>query len=221
MPDDSVRGPGDPSAGAPSVPLDLVRREIVVPKLRRISLISIAVGLLITMLVSLFAPFWAAVLIGVVIGGPPALGSHLAGRRAYWLAGRTVSARMLATRTVDIGGLTRAELVVQPGRFRQVHLALADRDNAISVPLALYGADRGAELDIMGIRRLADVLAMSELISAEIVSRVLVEHLRAEARGAGLTARPLFRAVTRAEETAPSSRVALSEDDLALILDAE
>ncbi|WP_278312985.1 hypothetical protein [Lolliginicoccus levis] len=219
MPDDSSNS-GNPRAAEP-VALDLVRREIVVPKLRRIALISIAVGILITMLVSLFAPFWVAILIGAVTGGPPALGSYLAARRAYWLAGRTVHARTLATRTVEIGGLTRAELVVQPGRFRQVHLALADRDNSVAIPLALYGADRGAELDIMAIRRLADVLAMSELISAEIVSRVLVEHLRAEARGAGLTTRPLFRAVTRAEETAPSSRVALSEEDLALIIDAE
>ncbi|GGC59415.1 hypothetical protein IEU95_06295 [Hoyosella rhizosphaerae] len=204
-----------------ALPLDLVRRDVVAPKLRRVGMVCVAVGALIALLVSLFGPNWLALLIGVGIAGPPALGAFLAARRAYWIDGRTVYARNVTTKAVNLGGLTRVELTVQPGRFRQVHLALQDREATITLPLALYGADRGAELDIVALRRLADALALSELISAETVSRVLVEHLRAEARGAGLMERPLFRALGRAEHHGRASRFALSEEDLVSLLDSD
>ncbi|AEF40276.1 hypothetical protein [Hoyosella subflava] len=210
-----------PEQTQPPIALDLVRRDVVVPKLRRVAMVCFAVGIVVALLVSLMTETWIAVLVGLGIGGPPGLGALLAARRACWLDGRTVYSRSVTTKGVETGGLQRAELTVQPGRFRQIHLALQDRQTTVTVLLALYGSDRGAELDVMAMRRLADVLAMSESINAATVSRVLVEHLRAEARGAGLTERPLYRAVHRAEQHAKNGRVALTEDDLVSLLDTE
>lgn len=224
---------------APPVALDLVRRDVVVPKLRRIALICFAVGAALALLVSLVSQLWIGVLVGAVVGGPPGFGALFAARRAAWLDGRTVYSRGLTTKSVDTGALRRAEITVQPGRFRQVHLVLQDHQSTVTVHLALYGTDRGAELDLMAIRRLADVLAMSESITAGTVSRVLVEHLRAEARGAALTERPLYRAVERAESQrepgAPrpaaaqgglqkpsrTGRVVLTDADLVSLLDTD
>lgn len=203
------------------VALDLVRRDVVAPKLRRVALICFAVGAVIALLVSLFTETWIAAVVGLAIAGPPGFGALLGARRAVWLDGRTVYSRGLTTKAVDTGGLQRAELTVQPGRFRQVHVALQDAHTRISLLLALYGADRGAELDLMAMRRLADVLAVSESINAATVARVLVEHLRAEARGAALPERPLYRAAERAAGHGTPRRVALTEEELVGLLDSE
>ncbi|MGV9301456.1 hypothetical protein ACWDNU_45865, partial [Amycolatopsis sp. NPDC003676] len=63
-------------------------------------------------------------------------------------------------------------------------------------PLAMYtDSGSGRELHLLGLRKLADALAASELAAAVAVSEVLVQQLRAEARDAGLGERPLYRGV--------------------------
>ena len=69
------------------------------------------------------------------------------------------------------------------------------------------------------VGKLADALAASELVPAAALSSVLIEQLRAEARGAGLAERPLYRAVELVTAEGRVPRTTLTDHEVAGLLD--
>jgi hypothetical protein len=189
------------------------------PRLRLLALAALLVAVCIGAVVAVFAPMWVAVAVTVALGVPPALNAYLGSRRAYWLEGRRVFRRGWRTKSVELAGLVQADIVVHPARFSHVSVRLADARNSIAVPVAIYSGTRGRELDLLAVRRLADALEFSELIAASSVARLLVAQLRAEAQGAPLQQRPLYRALEAARAHRASRQVVLGEHDLAGLLD--
>lgn len=198
-------------------PLDLLPSAVVAPRLRALAVVAVLLGAGVGALVSLFLPWPVGVMLGLALGLPPAVNAYLAARRSYWLEGRRIHRRAWRTTSVDVAGLIQADIVVHPARFSHVSVRVADRDHTIVIPVALYATLRGRELDVLALRRLADALAASELMAAAAVARVLVGQLRAEARGAGVAERPLYRALELARTHRKAPQVALAEEELAAL----
>lgn len=78
-------------------------------------------------------------------------------------------------------------------------------------------AGSGRELHLLGLRRLADALAASQLAAAVAVSAMLLHQLRAEARDAGLEERPLYRAVRLARSKDVVSPIVLTDTEVAAL----
>ncbi len=202
------------------VALDLVATELIARRMRQIALISGGLGLLVGV-IALFLVAWPkAVLIGLVVGGPTAVSVLLLLRRKTWLSGHTVHARRsFGGKRVDLAQTVSAEVVVRLGRVSQVCVRLGDGKSLITLPLALYIDDAGRELGVLALRRLADALNSSELVAAAAVSSVLVQQLRAEARGAVLGQRPLYRAVQVARNGGRTGETALTDAEVAALID--
>ncbi|MGW5382811.1 hypothetical protein [Nocardia sp. NPDC003963] len=186
-----------PDADQP-IGLDLVAPEVYAPVLRRLALVTVGLALGIGALAGLlFGP--VAGLVAVAVVAVPAVG-YVASvrRRRLWLRGTTIAARtLLHTRSLEVPAVSGAELLVYPGRLSRLVLRLTAGPDRQIVPLAMYtDAGSGRELHLLGLRRLADALARSELPAALAVADLLVHQLRAEARDAPLPERPLYRAVT-------------------------
>ena len=142
-------GPDD-RAGA-AVSLDLIPAELLRPRARRITLITFVVGAVLGVLVWIVAPGWVAVLVGAVVGLPPALGAFLATRRHLRLRGTVVTlSGVFRSRSVDLASLAGVELLVRVAGVSQAVLRVNDgRHNLVSVPLALYTKGGGRELDVV------------------------------------------------------------------------
>ena len=124
-------------------------------------------------------------------------------RRTCWLQGTRVVVHTFRTRSVDLRGAQRIDLVVMDVRgARTIGLLVADlpRARGISVPVASYSGTGGRELGILVLRRLADALSASENSGGLVLSELLVAQLRAEARGAPPPDRPLYRLASSAPE---------------------
>ncbi|MEE2032715.1 hypothetical protein [Rhodococcus chondri] len=211
----------DGRSGPPPVSLDLIPTQLLLPRVLRIALIAIAVGVVVGVLVWLVAPLWAAVFVGALIAVPPALGAFAASRRHLRLDGTVLTAGgLLRDRTVELKHLAGVEVLVRVARVSQVVLRVNDGDHSlVSVPLALYANGGGRELEILALRKLADAFAASELASAAAVSSVLVEQLRAEARGAELGERPLYRAIVLARDAGRVPQTTLTDHEVAALVD--
>lgn len=204
----------------PRVSLDLVPRELLAPKLKRAALAAVLVGIVIGIVVGFFAPVWLALAIGVVIGVPTAASALLALRRRISLEGtRIESSSGLRSRRVDAREALGVELVVRCGRISEVSARLNDGRAVVSVPLALYIDEGGRELEVLGLRKLADALSTTELAAAVGVTSVLIEQLRAEARGARLADRPLYRAVALARGAGRVPQTTLTDHDVASLIE--
>ncbi|MEU1999973.1 hypothetical protein ACH47B_02055 [Rhodococcus sp. NPDC019627] len=180
----------------PPVSLDLVPIELIAPRLRRVAMIAVLIGVVVGAVLSFFTPLWLAVVVGGVIAVPTALSALVTLRRKVVLErGVIFSTGGVRTRHVDVTKAVAAEVVVRSARVSEVSVRITDSDGVLAVPLALYTTDGGRELDVLGLRKLADALTTSELVAAAAIASVLIEQLRAEARDAALTERPLFRAV--------------------------
>ena len=207
-------------AADPRVSLDLVPRELLAPKLKRVALAAVLVGVVVGVVVGFFAPVWLALAIGVVIGVPTAASALLALRRRIWLQEtRIESIGGLRTRRVDARKALGVELAVRCGRISEVSARLNDGSAEVSIPLALYSDNGGRELGVLGLRRLADALSASELAAAAGVTSVLIEQLRAEARGARLEDRPLYRAVVLARGAGRVPQTTLTDHDVASLIE--
>nr|WP_206024159.1 hypothetical protein [Rhodococcus sp. 14C212] len=200
--------------------MDLIPTRVLAPRAGRVAVFSLLIGVVAGLLVYLVASPLVAVVSGMIVGVPPAVGAVAVLRRRRWIDGTTVTAKgALRTRRVQLRNLAGVELVVSALRVSQVVLRLNDGDRIVSVPLALYANGGCRELDVLALRRLADALAASELASAAAMSSVLVEQLRAEARDAGLEQRPLYRAVLLARDAGRVPQTTLTDHEVASLVE--
>lgn len=209
--------------GAGNVPLslDLVPVELLRPRARKIAAAAIGAGVVVGLLVWIVAPTWAALLVGGLIALPPAVGATAATRRHLRLDGLVITMHgMLRSRSVDLTRVAGVELLVRTTGMSQVILRINDGEHRlVVVPLALYANGGGRELDILALRKLADALDAGELASAAAISSVLVEQLRAEARGAALDERPLYRAAQLVREAGRTPQTTLTDREVASLVD--
>jgi len=196
--------------------LDLIPASMLAPRMRRVALISIVIGIVVGAIVAIFAVPLIALAVGAVVGLPTAVSSLLATRRRIWLEGNTLhSFNGLRRRRVEVAQAAMVEFVVRSARISQVAIRVGDTRQAQTVPLALYAAGSGRELDVLALRKLADALSASELAPAAAAASVLIEQLRAEARGAGLEERPLYRAVVLIREAGRVPQTTLTDQEVA------
>ncbi|WP_280263508.1 hypothetical protein [Nocardia wallacei] len=207
------------SEGPQRVGLDLIAPELYAPMLRRLLLAASAVGVLAALLLALLVSWPVALLAGLMLGAPTALYAVAVQRRRIWLAGSVIEARtVFGARRLDIAAAEGVEILVYPGRLSRVALRITAGRGIQAVPLAMYtDAGSGRELHILGLRKLADALASSNLAAALSVSDLLVGQLRAEARDAGLEERPLYRAVQLVRAKDAVQPVVLSDSEIATL----
>ncbi|EOM75896.1 hypothetical protein DW322_13565 [Rhodococcus rhodnii] len=210
----------EPAGGADGpVALDLVPVALVAPRVRAVATGAVVVAVVVGALIALLTTPVAGLVTGLVIAVPVVTVSVLGLRRGITLDRTTLTAVAgLRSRSVDVTHAQSVDLVVRSLRMAEVAVRVTDDRTTVTVPLALYvGSDGGRELEILPLRRLADALARAEDVSAAAVSAVLVDQLRAEARGAGLGERPLYRAVELARSGHPRVAV-LSDSEVASLL---
>lgn len=196
--------------------LDLIPAAMLAPRMRKVALVAVLIGIVVGGIVALFADPLVALAVGIVIALPTAGSALLATRRRMWLAGTTIHASSgLTERRIDVAQAVSVEFVVRAARISQVAVRIGDGRTARTVPLALYTADGGRELDVLALRKLADALSASELAPAAAAASLLIDQLRAEARGAGLEERPLYRAVALVRETGRVPQTTLTDEEVA------
>ncbi len=196
--------------------LDLIPASMLAPRMRRVAIVSIAIGVVVGGIVAVFAPALVALAVGAVIGLPTAVSALLATRRRIWLEGTTLhSSNGLRRRRVEVAQAATVEFVVRSARISQVAIRVGDTRATQTVPLAIYATGGGRELDVLALRKLADALSASELVPAAAAASVLIEQLRAEARGAGLEERPLYRAVELIRDAGRVPQTTLTDQEVA------
>ncbi|WP_072801933.1 hypothetical protein [Rhodococcoides yunnanense] len=198
------------------VDLDLVPVELIAPRLRKVAVGAVVVGVLLAVIASFFLPVAVAVVIGIVVAVPTAGSAWVGLRRRTWLTGSMMHARGgVRTRTLDVSKVVSAEIQVRTARIDQISLRVYDGHARITIALALYTKGGGRELPILALRKLADALWTSELVPAAAVAAVLVDQLKAEARDAGLDERPLYRAVELVREAGRTPLATLTDREVA------
>lgn len=198
MGDEQVNEPVGAASNRPEgrVPLDLGARAAARRSGRSVLAGGVAFGAGSGLLLGFLAGWLPGLVAGVVLGTPLLLLGVGEWRRHIWLEGTTVCQRGLGVRRVDIATAARLELVVADVRRRRtigMMLAGAPSNKAVSVRLATYSGEAGAELDIVALRRLADALASAQHSSGLVHAELLVAQLRAEARGEGIQGRPMYQ----------------------------
>ncbi|QBJ98884.1 hypothetical protein ERC79_22060 [Rhodococcus sp. ABRD24] len=189
---------------------------MLAPRMRRIAVVSILLGVVVGGVVALFAAPSIAVVVGAVIGLPTAVSAMLATRRRIWLDGTRIHASNgIRHRAVEVAEAATVELAVRSARISQVAIRIGDGRKSVTVPLALYTDGGGREIEVLGLRKLADALSASELVPAAAAASVLIEQLRAEARGAGRVERPLYRAVELARDAGRVPQTTLTDQEVA------
>lgn len=208
--------PAPEGDGREEFTLDLIPASMLAPRMRRVALVSIVIGIVVGGVVAIFAAPLIALVVGVVVGLPTAVSALLATRRRIWLDGTVLhSSNGLRHRRVQVAGAVSVELVVRSARISQVAIRIGDGRSAQTVPLALYATGGGRELDVLGLRKLADALSTSELAPAVAAGSVLIEQLRAEARGSALEERPLYRAVVLIRDAGRVPQTTLTDQEVA------
>ncbi|MGW4064361.1 hypothetical protein ACWEGE_39160 [Amycolatopsis sp. NPDC004747] len=117
-------------------------------------------------------------------------------RRRVWLEGSTLLVRTWGLRRVDLTTATRLDLVVGDVRgSRTVSLLVnaGQRGKVAKVDLAVFSGTGGRELGIVQLRKLANALMNNTEANGLVFGELLVAELKAEARGAGVAERPLYR----------------------------
>ncbi|WP_051406896.1 hypothetical protein [Nocardia sp. CNY236] len=198
------------------VGLDLVAPEVYAPMLRRLALAAAGIGVGATLLAAIVMSWTLAVAIGLVVAVPTLVYVFGLRRRQIWLADNVIHARtMFGERRVDVSAMSGVQVLVFPDRVSRVALRITAGAVSQVVPLAMYtDTGSGRELHLLGLRRLADALAVGNSPAAEAVSSLLVQQLRAEARDAGLEDRPLYRAVEMARAKDMVSPVVLTDAEV-------
>lgn len=181
---------------AERVPLDLLDVAVVRKRARLVVVAALVLGLVIGEVVALLGGFIAGGIAAAVVAVPLIVLAVVEARRRVWLEGTRVSVRALGTRTVDLHGLTGLDLMVTDVRAtRTIGLLITGtpKGRTINVALATYAAAGGRELGVLALRRLADGLSGGGDPGPLVFAELLVAQLRAEARGADLGGRPLYR----------------------------
>ncbi|WP_245914789.1 hypothetical protein [Nocardia fluminea] len=199
--------------------IDLVAPEVFAPMLRRLALAALGVGVGAALLSAVWLSWPYAILIGLAVAVPTIGYVFAFQRRRLWLSGTVIRAhRLFGERTVDLAAATGVQLLVYPARLSRIALRVTVGADTQVVPLAMYtDVGSGRELHLLGLRKLADALAASELAAAIAISEVLVQQLRAEARDAGLGERPLYRAVQSVRSKDSVSPVVLTDSEVAAL----
>ncbi|MBC7303954.1 MAG: hypothetical protein H5T78_23795 [Nocardia sp.] len=209
----------DGQSAAEPVGIDLVAPEVFAPMLRKLALAAVGVGVGATLLAAVWLSWPYAILIGLAVSVPTIGYVYAFQRRRMWLSGTVIRAhRLFGEHTLDLADATGVQLLVYPARLSRIALRVtADGDTQL-VPLAMYtDVGSGRELHLLGLRKLADALAASELAAAIAISEVLVQQLRAEARDASLGERPLYRAVQSVRGKDSVSPVVLTDSEVAAL----
>jgi hypothetical protein len=181
---------------AERVELDLLPASIVRRRARGVMLMALVLAAAAGGVVGLFGGRVPGLIAAGVIGLPLLLLALGEARRRTWLENSVVTVRALGSRRVDITRAQRRDLMVSDVRAqRTVSLLLsAQRGPTVTVPLAIYTPAGGVELGILGLRRLADALAVVNDTAdqeARMLSTLLIAQLRSEARGDSPVERPL------------------------------
>nr|WP_296779785.1 hypothetical protein [Rhodococcus sp. (in: high G+C Gram-positive bacteria)] len=207
-----------PTDGSEHVELDLVPVELIAPRLKKVAIGSVVIGILLAVIASFFLPIVVSVVLGVVVAVPTAGSAWVGLRRRTWLNGNTIHARGgLRTKQLVVAKVITAEVQVRTARIDQISLRLYDGNSRITIALALYTKGGGRELPILSLRRLADALWTSELVPAAAIASVLVDQLKAEARDAGLGERPLYRAVELVRDAGRTPLATLTDREVATL----
>lgn len=207
--------PADGSTGE-RVELDLVPVELIAPRLKKVAIGAVVVGVVIAAIASVFLPVAVAVVLGVVVAVPTAGSAWIGLRRRTWLSENKIHVRGgFRTTHLSVAGLVSAEVQIRTARIDQISLRLYDGSTKATIALALYTKGGGRELPILSLRKLADALWTSELVPAAAVASVLVDQLKAEARDAGLDERPLYRAVQLVREAGRTPLATLTDREVA------
>ncbi|AYJ49620.1 hypothetical protein [Rhodococcus sp. P1Y] len=200
------------------VELDLIPIELVAPRLRKVAVGAIVVGILLAVIASFFLPPTVAVVLGLVVAVPTAGSAWIGLRRRTWLVGNVIHTRGgFRTKKVEVSSLVSAEVQVRTARIDQISLRLYDGATRATIALALYTNGGGRELPILSLRRLADALWTSELVPAAAIASVLVDQLKAEARDAGLDERPLYRAAQLVRDAGRTPLATLTDGEVAAL----
>lgn len=181
----------DPAAGDSGIELDLIPPELIKPRLRKFAWITVIVAVVLAVLLGQFVNWTVGIVIPVALLGPVMFALVTGMRRRTTISGSVIRATAGVTRTVDLDIADEVSISVRQGRVTQVSLH-ADR---VHIALAVYMGEGGREIPIQALKALADGLAQRH----PDLSEVFMGQLRAEAIGAALPGRPLYRAAGFAE----------------------
>ncbi|APU14282.1 MULTISPECIES: hypothetical protein [Actinoalloteichus] len=187
----------------PAVPAGIAL-NLLPPELLRRRALSIALGALIIGaamggLFGLIGGRVAGLVAAGVITVPFLLLALSEARKRTRLDGRVVSVSSFGTRRVDLTELREIDLLVSDQRgVRTVALLIQGHGRTLNVALAIYAGAGGRELGILELRRLADALAGVGDTRTLALSQLLVNQLRAEARGEAAANRPLYQIASAA-----------------------
>ncbi|QDQ97557.1 hypothetical protein [Tomitella fengzijianii] len=197
-----------------AVNVNLVAPAEVRPKLQRLLLIAVGVGVILGMFFGVNFTWWAGVIVALVIAVPLVVIAVAGLRRNQSIEGTVLTSRSGPTRVVDLATAGSVAITVNRSRVDQAML----RADNVAVTLAVYSGERGRELPIDSVAALerglreADTLARHEVIEPEAdgsagasvpdgpatmteLADLLKAHLRAEAVGTPLPERPLYKAI--------------------------
>jgi hypothetical protein len=201
--------------------LDLIPADLIVPRLRAAGFLFVGVGVVIGVVMGLIT---SSVVVGVLVAAavafPCVFSTMLTARRRTWIEGATVTQRSrFRTHSVDFARAVSVELIVKAARVSQILLRVGNGQDSVTVPLALYTETGGRELEPIGLRTLANALSAAELVPAAAAASVLITQLRAEARDAGLSERPLYTAVTMVKNAGRDTFTVLTDAEVAALTD--
>ena|SRR5699024_6126606 len=128
-------------------------------------------------------------------------------RRRVWISGHELIVRTWRKRRIDLVTAERIDLLVTEVRGTRTVALLVNsgqRGAAVKVDVAVYTGVGGRELGVLALRRLADAVINNTLANGMVFAELLIAQLRAEARGVGVSDRPLYRLAS----TAPAGRLA-------------
>ncbi|MER5390626.1 hypothetical protein [Saccharopolyspora sp. NPDC002686] len=180
---------------AEAISLDLLDRKTVRTRARNTTIAAVLVAAAFGGVVGLFAGVEGFAIAAAIVGIPLLLLALTESRKTLTLRDGQVIARALGTRVVSVREADRLELFITDLRgARTVNLLVAGppKGRAISVSLAMYAGTGGRELGIYALRKLADTLASNADTRALVLSQLIVEQLRSEARGDAAPQRPLY-----------------------------
>ncbi|WP_285185024.1 MULTISPECIES: hypothetical protein [unclassified Rhodococcus (in: high G+C Gram-positive bacteria)] len=202
------------------VALDLVPPELIVPRLRVAGAVFAVVGAVLGVVAGLLISPYVGVALGAALVATAGFAVVSGGRRRVWIDHGVVSRRgSFRVRRVNLSDATKVEVLVRVARVSQVLIRVGDSSGDVTVGVAMYTTDGGRELQPIALRAVADGLASSPLASALALSSVLVTQLRAEAREAGLTERPLYRAIDVVRTSGRAPATVLTDAEVAALTD--
>lgn len=197
----------DAAAEPERVELDLLDRALVRRRGRNVAIAAVVVAAAFGGIVGLFGGPLGFAITAAVVGIPLLLLAWSESRKTTWLTGSRVSVRAVGTRVVDLCAADRLDVLVTDLRGMRTVSLLAGgppHGKTVTVALAMYAGTGGRELGVYPLRRIADTLASVGSSHALVLSELIVAQLRAEARGDGAAARPLYRLAS----LAPQGRMA-------------